>query len=156
MKPKRTSNAVRERVDTALATVALGDVRDQKPAALSQGQRKLVGVARALAAGPRLLLLDEPAAGLDNADTRRLGDRIRGIASTGPGVLLVDHDIGLVLTVCDYIYVLDFGRIIAEGTPAEVRSNPAVIAAYLGESAGEEQAREGTAVGRAGHVGEGQ
>jgi branched-chain amino acid transport system ATP-binding protein len=139
VKPKRTSNAVRERVDTALATVALGDVRDQKPAALSQGQRKLVGVARALAAAPRLLLLDEPAAGLDTAESVVLGQQLRRLPELGVSVLLIDHDMGLVLSVCDYIYVLDFGQVIAQGTPSEIRRDPAVIHAYLGESAGAAQ-----------------
>ena len=78
------------------------------------------------------MLADEPAAGLDTAESRALGREIIDIAEGGVSILLVDHDMGLVLEVCDYIYVLDFGQIIAEGTPADIRANEAVIDAYLG------------------------
>jgi branched-chain amino acid transport system ATP-binding protein len=91
-------------------------------------------------------LLDEPAAGLDTAESQHLGALLRQFVERGTTIFLIDHDMGLVLNVCDYIYVLDFGRIIAEGTPAEIRKDPAVVAAYLGESAGEAQAREGAAL----------
>jgi ABC-type branched-subunit amino acid transport system ATPase component len=83
-------------------------------------------------AEPSLLLLDEPAAGLDTSESRWLGERIRDVRSTGAGVLLVDHDVALVLSVCDYVYVLDFGAVIAEGSPDEIRANRAVADAYLG------------------------
>ena len=138
----RTPSVVAERVDRSLDVVGLSDVRHSNPSSLSQGQRKLVGVARALAANPRLVLLDEPAAGLDTAESQVLGQRLRTLPASGASVLLIDHDMGLVLSVCDYLYVLDFGRIIAEGTPSEVRSNPVVIHAYLGESAGAAQEGE--------------
>jgi branched-chain amino acid transport system ATP-binding protein len=137
----RITQDVRDRVDRSLDIVGLGDVRHHSPSSLSQGQRKLVGVARALAAGPRLVLLDEPAAGLDTAESHVLGQRLRGLPATGASVLLIDPDMGLVLSICDYLYVLDFGRIIAEGTPAAIRQHPAVIQAYLGESAGAVQER---------------
>lgn len=91
-----------------------------------------IGVARALAGSPRVMLADEPAAGLDTAESRALGQEITDIAEGGVSILLIDHDMGLVLEVCDYIYVLDFGQIIAEGTPTEIRANEAVIDAYLG------------------------
>jgi branched-chain amino acid transport system ATP-binding protein len=135
--PKRKSD-VAEQAAWALDMLGLGAIRGAMPTDLSHGQRKLVSVARGLAAKPRLLLLDEPAAGLDTAESQILGRHLRDFLGHMT-VFLIDHDMGLVLNVCDYLYVLDFGRIIAEGTPAEIRSNPAVVAAYLGESAGEMQ-----------------
>ena len=134
---------VEERVDWALEIMGLTDVADTVPTDLPHGRRKLVGVARALAAAPKLILLDEPAAGLDTAESQILGQHLREFLDHDMSVFLIDHDMGLVLSVCDYIYVLDFGRIIAEGTPAEVREDPAVKAAYLGEQAGEVQAQAG-------------
>ena len=110
---------------------------DLMPDKLSQGQRKLVGVAHALAARPRVICLDEPAAGLDTAESEQLGRRLREIVEQGTALLLVDHDMGLVLSVCDRVVVLDFGREIARGTTAEVRSNPKVVEAYLGSAATE-------------------
>ena len=145
--PNRPSS-VAEQAQWALDMLGLGDMRDRLPTDLSHGQRKLVSVARGLAAKPKLLLLDEPAAGLDTAESQMLGNLMRDFLKRDVTVFLIDHDMGLVLNVCDYIYVLDFGRIIAEGTPAQVRSNPAVIAAYLGETAGEMQAREGEAISK--------
>ncbi len=131
----RVSANVRAVVDHALEVVGLSDTRDRNPTDLSHGQRKLVGVARALAARPKLLLLDEPAAGLDSNESVILGQRLRRLLDEGITLFLIDHDMGLVLNVCDYIYVLNFGKIVAEGTPAQIRTNPVVIEAYLGESA---------------------
>ena len=119
------------------------------PINLSHGQRKLVGVARALVMQPKLVLLDEPAAGLDTARAAVLG-RAALAAGAVSRCFMIDHDMGLVLSVCDYIYVLDFGRIIAEGTPAEIRDDPLVIDAYLGESASEVRERT-SLVTRASH-----
>ncbi|TCJ32647.1 branched-chain amino acid ABC transporter permease/ATP-binding protein [Parafrankia sp. BMG5.11] len=116
----------------ALDLVGIGDRADRPAGELSQGERQLVSIARACATGPRILLLDEPAAGLDSTETAWLGRRIQAIGRSGVGLLLVDHDIALVLGVCDYIYVLDFGTVIAEGTPAEIRASRAVADAYLG------------------------
>jgi ABC-type branched-subunit amino acid transport system ATPase component len=113
----------------SLGIIGLGD----RPAGqLSQGERQLVSIARACVADPAVLLLDEPAAGLDTTEATLLGDRIRAIAATGTGVLLVDHDVALVLRVCDHVYVLDFGAVIAEGPPDAIRTNRAVADAYLG------------------------
>ena len=132
--PKRASSGTRNHVDDALGLVGLDGLGEMFPNDLSHGQRKLVGVARALAARPKLILLDEPAAGLDTAESQILGRRLRGLLDHDMTVFLIDHDMGLVLSVCDYLYVLNFGQIIAEGTPAEIRSNPVVVEAYLGES----------------------
>jgi branched-chain amino acid transport system ATP-binding protein len=124
-------------VEDALKRLELTDVANRVPGELSQGQRKLIGVARALAARPKLVLMDEPAAGLDTAESQELGKRLRTIVDDGTTIFLIDHDMGLVLTVCDYVYVIEFGRVIAQGTPAEIRTNERVITAYLGEQARE-------------------
>jgi len=146
--PGRGKDAVREQVDAALEAMQLSDLADKHPSDLSHGQRKLIGVARALAARPKLLLLDEPAAGLDTKESQLLGQHLRGFLDLGVSLFLIDHDMGLVLNVCDYIYVLDFGKVIAQGPPAKVRADPAVIAAYLGDSAGEAQAEAGASANR--------
>ena len=122
-------------VDWALGLVGLVAHADQKPNSLSLGQQKLLGVARALAARPTVVLLDEPAAGLDTVESEQLGERLHDIVGHNIAVLLIDHDMSLVLEVCDYIYVLEFGSLIAEGTPEEIRANPRVVEAYLGSAA---------------------
>jgi branched-chain amino acid transport system ATP-binding protein len=122
----------REGVDWALRLCGLEEVAERMPKQLSAGQRKLVGVARALAQRPRLVMMDEPAAGLDTEESAELGERLRSLPEAGVSVFLVDHDMSLVLGVCARIYVLDFGRLIAAGTPSEIRGSDAVIAAYLG------------------------
>jgi ABC-type branched-subunit amino acid transport system ATPase component len=119
-------------VTRILEDLGLVEMRDLQVSMLSQGQRQLVSVARALAGKPRLLLLDEPAAGLDSTESLWLADRLRQVRDTGVTILLVDHDMSLVLNLCDSITVLDFGALIATGTPEEIRGNPLVSTAYLG------------------------
>jgi branched-chain amino acid transport system ATP-binding protein len=132
----RGKNAVNETVERVLTMTDLTSVAHRMPSELSLGQRKLVGVARSLAQNPKLVLLDEPAAGLDTDETQLLGQRIARLPENGVTVLLIDHDMSLVLNICQIVNVLDFGKLIAQGTPREVRSSPAVIEAYLGSSEG--------------------
>ena len=119
-------------VEDAIGTTGLAHLVDRMPNELSQGEAKLVGVARALTARPKIVCMDEPAAGLDTSESQTLGRTLRHVVDRGVAILLVDHDMGLVLTVCDYVYVLEFGQVIAEGTPDSIRSDVRVIAAYLG------------------------
>lgn len=128
----RRRKEVDPEVGRALATVGLVGVEETLARDLTLGQQKLVGVARALVGNCRLLLLDEPAAGLDSQESLEFAKRIRKVAENGPGVLLIDHDMSLVLGVCDRIYVMEFGKIIFSGTPDQARVDPAVVAAYLG------------------------
>ncbi len=131
IRPRRARDT--SAVERALATLGLEELRTRMPGELSQGHRKLVGVARALTAEPQLICMDEPAAGLDPVESLALGAELRKMVDTGVTIFLVDHDMSLVLTVCDYLYVMEFGQIIAQGTPAQIRANERVIAAYLGE-----------------------
>jgi ABC-type branched-subunit amino acid transport system ATPase component/ABC-type branched-subunit amino acid transport system permease subunit len=118
----------------AVEEFGLGPDLDRRPGELSFGRRRLVGIARAVATRPSVLLLDEPAAGLDDDETAELGGLIRRLADDwGIAILLVEHDVSLVLSTCDHVVALDFGRTIAAGTPDEIRHDAAVIAAYLGE-----------------------
>jgi branched-chain amino acid transport system permease protein len=119
-------------VDAKLSLVGLDVAGEAMPGQLSQGQRKLVGIARALASNPRVLCLDEPAAGLDTNESQELGARLRELADRGQSTLLIDHDMGLVLSICDRVVVLEFGRVIADDAPDVVRRDPNVISAYLG------------------------
>lgn len=122
--------------DAAAAAIhefELLDDLDKKPDELPYGRRRLVGLARTVAGEPSVMLLDEPAAGLDETETRELGHLIRRLATEwGMAILLIEHDVGLVMRVCDRIYALNFGSTIASGTPEEIRADPAVVEAYLG------------------------
>ena len=123
------------RLDRAVDVAGVGHLLDRRTDELSEGERKLVGLCRALVADPGVLLLDEPAAGLDTGESRRLGDRLLAVVEAGTAVLLIDHDMDLVLDVCDVVHVVDGGRLIASGKPAEVRGDDRVVAAYLGVDA---------------------
>jgi branched-chain amino acid transport system ATP-binding protein len=118
----------------ALKIVGMEWAADAMPDDLSESERKLVGVARALVGNHRLICLDEPAAGLDRRESRELGRCLRGLADDGQSILLIDHDMGLVLSICDRIVVLEFGTVIADGPAESVRRDERVVAAYLGGS----------------------
>lgn len=140
--------------DEVLSLLGLGEAADAMPSELTQAERKRAGIGRALAARPKLLCLDEPGAGLDAAQSAELAGLLPGLASDGTAILLVDHDMGLVLGSCDRVVVLDSGRVLAEGTPSQIRADAAVVAAYLGRSgaadgAGSSRAPGATAGGQA-------
>ena len=124
--PKELTESILERIGmTAFA--------EEPVDAMPTGLARLVELGRALATRPQLLLLDEPGSGLDTTESEALGDLLIDLAAEGMAILLVEHDVELVMRVCDRIFVLDFGRIIAAGTPAQIQKDPAVQAAYLGE-----------------------
>jgi len=126
---------IRAETRDLLAFVGLAAQADMQADTLPYGQQRLLEVARALAAQPKLLLLDEPAAGLNTEETAQLADTILRIRDRGITVLLIEHDMSLVMRIAQHIVVLDFGKKIAEGTPDEIKAHPEVIAAYLGTEA---------------------
>jgi len=127
-------DAIEQKAMECLKLFKLDDRRDETARNLPYGEQRRLEIARALAAQPQLLLLDEPAAGMNPQETHELMRMIRWIRDELKlTILLIEHDMSLVMGVCERIYVLDYGSIIAEGTPAEIRGNPCVIEAYLGE-----------------------
>ena len=132
----RDERALRARALAALDRVGASGLADAMPGQLAYGMRKRVALARALVAQPRLLLLDEPAGGLSEAEMDELGALIASL-SRQTAVLLVEHRMDLVMAVCHAVVVLDFGRVIACGPPEQVQADPAVTTAYLGAGTGE-------------------
>jgi ABC-type branched-subunit amino acid transport system ATPase component/ABC-type branched-subunit amino acid transport system permease subunit len=126
-------------IEETLALLGLEDVAEVPVSELSQGRRQLVSIARALIGNPEVLLLDEPAGGLDSRESQWLGLRLRKIRDSGVTILLIDHDMHLVLNLCDDIYVLNFGQVIAHGDPAAIRADRGVAAAYLGTTHAEQE-----------------
>ncbi len=124
--------AIRRQALSLMGELGVADCAQAPAASLSFRSQRLVEIARALAAEPRVLLLDEPAAGLNLHETEELASLIRGIQNRGITVLLVEHDMSLVMDICDRVVVLSYGRKVAEGSPAEIQRNPEVIAIYLG------------------------
>ncbi|HYN13779.1 MAG TPA: ATP-binding cassette domain-containing protein, partial [Burkholderiales bacterium] len=124
----------RRRAEELIEFVGLGDLRNADVGTLSFGQGRLLEIARALAGEPRVILFDEPAAGLTPAELDRLAEIVRGIAQRGIAVLLIEHDMRFLLPLASRVVVLNFGARIAEGTPQEVRSQRAVMDAYLGDA----------------------
>lgn len=138
LRSARSERSLRTHALEALEAVGAASLAHRRPEELPYPEQKRVALARALASDPALLLLDEPAGGLGATDIEGLGDFIRAFASDGRrSVMAVEHHMDLVMKVCERIFVLDFGRIVAEGSPAEVGADPAVGEAYLGIAPGE-------------------
>lgn len=133
---RREEAEIREEAEAWLVFAGLQDARDLPAGALPLGKQKILEIARALATDPAMILLDEPAGGLNTRETEELGDLLRRIQSKGVTVVLVEHDMNLVMDISDRIVVLHFGQVLASGTPREVKDNPSVIQAYLGEEWG--------------------
>jgi branched-chain amino acid transport system permease protein len=131
----REENGMRNRAIGLLDLVGLSALAEERANNLSYGKQRLLEIARALALSPKVLLLDEPAAGLTAPDIQELIALIERLRARGLTLLLIEHHMDVVMTLCDRITVLDFGRVIAEGTPEEIRRNPKVIDAYLGAEA---------------------
>jgi branched-chain amino acid transport system ATP-binding protein len=133
-----SGRAATRRASELLGLLGLAEYADRPASDLSHGDERRLGVARALATEPRYVLMDEPAAGLPEAEVPHFATAVNAVRERGAGVLLVDHNVALVLEVCERIHVLDQGATLAEGTPEEIRAHMGVAAAYLGESAAAE------------------
>lgn len=127
--PRRAQHAVVRKLLTELGLI---DARHCYAEQISTGQQKLVGLARAVIRKPEVLLLDEPGAGLDRGELTKLSRELRHLSDLGSAILLVDHDVDFVFGICERVYVLDFGRVIAVGSPAQIQADQTVLAAYLG------------------------
>jgi branched-chain amino acid transport system ATP-binding protein len=132
---RRGSYDVDAETDRLLELTGLTAIADQEVSDIPTGRARVVEVARALMTRPRLLLLDEPASGQTEQETEEFAEMLRGLAAEGLGICLVEHDLPLVMGLCSTIHVLDQGRLIASGTPDEIRSSPEVVAAYIGAEA---------------------
>jgi branched-chain amino acid transport system ATP-binding protein len=131
-------------VDALLERVGIAAYARDRADSIPTGTARLLELARCLAGEPKLLLLDEPSSGLDEAETDAFGELLAGLAAEGRGILMVEHDMDLVMSVCDQIHVLDFGAVIASGSPLEIRGNRRVQEAYLGYSDHEDEAFAGS------------
>ena len=130
----RAAESVADVTERIICRLGLTDVAGVRADLLPTGRGRLVELGRALASAPRVLLVDEPASGQDERETEQLAEVLRDLRASGLAVLLVEHDVSLVMQVCDHLYVLDFGQLIASGPPDEIRANPRVRASYLGEA----------------------
>jgi len=117
----------------ALTRLGIADLADESPTQLPPGVLRLAEIARAIAGAPRVLLLDEPAAGLNSVETHELAEALKRLRSPGLVLVVVEHDMDLIMEVCDTIHVLNVGRVLASGKPADVRANPEVVRVYLGD-----------------------